>query len=335
MFSTMFIAEDDFLLTFIINCKKKTERIIIGSEVNVLNYLRTGDANNIFFDKTSPLGTTVKNHYIKSRGEWADITGSLVFALEHHNQEAEEQAMKQLAEKIKSYDGIDKYVCLKLFNEYAKAKLADTHESIDKFDYIANELTYTYRYVGDIDYHLSDLPAGCFNKRPRNSSITKIESDIWFPSNRYDLECISVNISFIPLFHFIAHRINAMGLTFSMCKNCQEVFIADNQKFKFCCEECRKESTAKNKIKYRENMNEYQREYSKHQKSWNHLLHSNRIEKLTTENKEKLKSYIQLLTRRAKTECKIQAKQQCNINNFKNFLFALDKQIEDKYISLL
>lgn len=335
MFSTMFITEDDFLLTFIINCKKKTERIIIGSEVNVLNYLRTGDANNIFFDKTYPLGTAVKNHYIKSRGEWADITGSLVFALEHHNQEAEEQAMKQLAEKIKSYDGIDKYVCLKLFNEYAKAKLADTQEDIDKFDYIANELTYTYRYAGDIDCHLSVLPAGCFNKSPRNSSIVKIESDIWFPSNRYDIECISVNISFIPLFHFMAHRINAMGLTFSMCKNCQDVFIADNQKFKFCCEECRKESTAKNKAKYRKGMNEYQQEYTKHQKSWNHLLRSKRAEKLTNENKEKLKSYIQLLTQRAKVECRMQAEQQCDINDFKSFLFSLDQQIENEFRSLL
>ena len=335
MFSTMFITEGDFLLTFIINCKKKTERIIIGSEVNVLNYLRTGDANNIFFDKTYPLGTAVKNHYIKSRDEWTDITDSLVFALEHHKQEAEEQAMKQLAEKVKNSDGIDKYVCLKLFNEYAKAKLADTHESIDKFDYIANELTHTYRYVGDINYHLSDLPAGCFNKRPLYSNITKIESDIWFPSNRYDLECISVNISFIPLFHFIAHRINAMGLTFSMCKNCQEVFIADNQKFKFCCEECRKESTAKSKTKYRKGMNEHQQEYTKHQKSWNHLLRSKRAEKLTDENKEKLKSYIQLLTQRAKVECRMQAEQQCDINDFKSFLFSLDTQIENKFISLL
>ena len=82
-------------------------------------------------------------------------------------------------------------------------------------------------------------------------------------------------------------------------------------------------------------MNEYQQEYTKHQKSWNHLLRSKRAEKLTNENKENLKSYIQLLTRRAKTECKIQTKQQCDINDFKSFLFSLDRQIEEKYTSLL
>ena len=130
MFSTMFITEDDFFLTFIINCKKKTERIIIGSEINVLNYLRTGEANNIFFDKTYPLGTAIKNHYIKNRDEWTDITDSLIFALEHHKQESEEQAMKQLTKKVKSSDGIDKYVCLKLFNEYAKAKLERSLNSL-------------------------------------------------------------------------------------------------------------------------------------------------------------------------------------------------------------
>ena len=266
---------DSIVFVLILDMKRKKERILIGSENCIGLRLRGSEDDNIFYDRTAPLGSLLMNFHQDTDRAWNEF-GFMPFwdALHSTRRKQPEQEKKGfdfLRSRFENGYPLDIYAALRISEGYLKARLLrERNRAADIFNLQMAEIK-----DGLMDW--TDDRIKTPKKFYEDSSLSKkaIKIDLWYPTGTSEPECIIAHDSILPIINFYHSRLLSAGLNIRKCKVCGKHFLAESLKYELCSEKCRKEQ---GKIKKREFdaravENNYDRTYKNECQHWRNIIH--------------------------------------------------------------
>ena len=276
------------VFVLILDMKRKKERILIGNENYIELRLRGSEEDNIFYDRTAPLGSLLMNFHQDTDWAWNEFGFMPFWNALHSNRwkqpELEKKGFDYLRSRFENGYPLDIYAALRISEGYLKARLLrDRNRAADIFNIEMAEIK-----DGLMDW--TDERIKTPKKFYEDSSLSKkaIKIDLWYPTGTPEPECVIAHDSILPVINFYHSRLLSAGLNIRKCKVCGKYFLAESLKYELCSEKCRKEQ---GKIKKREFdaravENSYDRTYKNECQRWRNIIH--RAEKSEDTSPEQL-----------------------------------------------
>jgi len=255
-----------------LNQKRVNERIIIGEENEVRNFLENG-SGDLYFNEITPLGNIFFTFETDAENQWQKIIEQLLDGYKKHliYLRMAEKPLEFLREKYESGVSVAKYAAMRTWIEYLNCY--NMNQGSKELETRLNVLYKPFHLYENKDW---------LNIRYNfsNNAIIHNESrlDLWYNSKN-TVECIVAYSSFQPLLFYYLTRIKEWGFQFNNCRICGQDFLA-HRHYNFCSEVCRSKQTVENQkqsIERRASANE--RLYGTTYDYW-----YNRIRKLKKEN---------------------------------------------------
>ena len=263
------------VFVLILDMKRKKERILIGNENYVELRLRGSEEDNIFYDRTAPLGSLLMNFHQDLGRAWNEYGFMPFWNALHSNRwkqtELEKMGFDFLRSRFENGYPLDIYAALRISEGYLKARLLrDRNRAADIFNIEMAEIK-----DGLMDW--TDERIKTPKKFYEDSSLSKkaIKIDLWYPTGTPEPECVIAHDSILPVINFYHSRLLSAGLNIRKCKVCGKYFLAESLKYELCSKKCRKEQ---GKIKKREFdaravENSYDRTYKNECQRWRNIIH--------------------------------------------------------------
>jgi len=233
---------------------EKYERILIGNRYDILYRLEGAEVSGILCDEIRPFGSFLLNLDDDKEGGWNTSLMYLAEAraiLDKHYWERktikedpkllEKQAMKILEEKFQQGDLVSQFVSLRIWYGYWSIRENRKEDDIKRFLRKTEILVRPFSIPGvPLEERTRVTPkhpifryaAELYTEDKQSTTHTSLGKD--------NLECIIVTDSLIPIKRFYANRISMMKKHVMKCEICGAFYIANNEKFQYCSDECRK-----------------------------------------------------------------------------------------------
>ena len=268
------------VFVLILDMKRKKERILIGNEKYIELRLRGSEEDNIFYDRTAPLGSLLMNIHQDTDWAWNEFGFMPFWNALHSNRwkqpELEKKGFDYLRSRFENGYPLDIYAALRISEGYLKARLLrDRNRAADIFNIEMAEIK-----DGLMDW--TDERIKTPKKFYEDSSLSKkaIKIDLWYPTGTPEPECVIAHDSILPVINFYHSRLLSAGLNIRKCKVCGKYFLAESLKYELCSEKCRKEQ-GKRAVE-----NSYDRTYKNECQRWRNIIH--RAEKSEDTSPEQL-----------------------------------------------
>ena len=227
---------DRVLFTFTLDKKSGKERILIGTETEIIKRLWNDPDAKIYYDEAHPIGTL----FINKRQDGTDWTGKGFMPLWnalHSNRwkqpELEQSAADFCAEMYQSGNPLAIYTAIRLWDGYLRAREPrDREQAAELFKVdLMGLISPLERYTAEIllDHSITDTI---------RQTGDEMRMDIWYPA-RTGMECVTAYRSFLPVIMYYHARLSDWSLYFRTCKVCGRVFLAKSQKYTMCSDKCR------------------------------------------------------------------------------------------------
>ena len=263
---------DPDILVLSLDRKKMTERILIGTEIEITKRLRFGDGSFLFFDRKRPLGTLLTEYKQDAENEWLSHGFMPLWDALHTNR-FKQQALEQksadfLSMRYASGDPVLMFTAIRLWNGYLRAREPrDRDTAAGLYQNDMTRLTASLLNITNDMLMQDDLP----------EYIKKSEADrkldLWFPSET-DSEYVIIRASFLPGILYYKNRLNEWGLHFRSCKVCGKIFLAKSRKYEICGDACRKQQGLNSKRAFdaRARENSYDLVYKNECQNWRNRI---------------------------------------------------------------
>ena len=270
------ISGDRVLFALSLDKKSGKERILIGTETEIIKNLWNDTEANVYYDEVHPIGTLFmrKEH---DGTDWTDRgfmpLWNALHSLRWKQPELEQATADFCTEKYQSGDPLAIYTAIRLWNGYLRAREPrDRDRAADLFKLDLMEL------ISPLEkYSPKQLLDRSITDTIRQSG-KEMKMDIWYPA-RTGVECVTAYRSFLPIILYYHARLADWSLYFRTCKVCGKVFLAKSLKYTICSDNCRKVqgTQAKRDFDARAIENEYDHIYKNEAQRWLHYIH--RMEK--------------------------------------------------------
>ena len=270
------ISGDRVLFVLSLDKKSGKERILIGSETEIIKKLWNDSDAMVYYDEVQPIGTLLINKRPNGT-DWTEKGFMPLWKALHTTRwkqpELEQAAAGFCVKTHQSSDPFAIYAAIRLWNGYLRAReprdidkaaelfrldlmgLISPLEKYSKDNLLDRSITDAIRQMGD-----------------------EMKMDIWYPA-RTGMECVTAYRSFLPVIMYYHARLADWSLYFRTCKVCGKVFLAKSLKYTICSDKCRKiqGTQAKREFDARATENEYDHIYKNEAQRWVHYIH--RMEK--------------------------------------------------------
>ena len=270
------ISGDRVLFALSIDKKSGKERILIGSETEIIKRLWNDLDAKVFHDEVHPIGTLLINKR-QDGTDWTDRGFMPLWYALHSNRwkqpELEQTAAKLCSKMHQSGDPFAIYTAIRLWDGYLRAREPrDRERAAELFKIDLMGLISPLR-----KYSADELLDRSITDRIRQTG-DEMKMDVWYPA-RTDMECVTAYRSFLPVIMYYHARLSDWSLFFRTCKVCGWVFLAKSQKYTMCNDKCRQKmkTQAKRDFDARAVENEYDHIYKNEAQRWLHYIH--RMEK--------------------------------------------------------
>ena len=316
------ISGDRILFVLSLDKKSGKERVLIGSETDILKRLWNDSEADVFYDEVHPIGTLFlrKEH---DGTDWTDRGFMPLWNALHSNRwkqpELEQAAANFCTEKYQSSDPLAIYTAIRLWDGYLRARVPrdrDRAAKLFKLDLMG--------LISPLEkYSPEELLDSSITDTIRQSG-EEMKMDVWYPA-RTDVECVTVYRSYLPVIMYYHARLSDWSLYFRTCKVCGKVFLAKSLKYTLCSNKCRKVqgTQAKRDFDARAIKNEYDHIYKNEAQRWLNYIH--RMEKnedCSTEHLSKIKSAYESFKTEAKKRKKAVKENKTTIVEFRNWILG-------------
>ena len=265
------ISGDRVLFALSLDKKSGKERILIGSETEIIKKLWNDPDAMVYYDEIHPIGTLFINK--RSDGtDWTDRGFMPLWNALHSNRwkqpELEQAASDFCAKMYQSGDPFAIYTAIRLWDGYLRAREPRDREraaELFKID-LAGLISPLEKYSAEnlLDRSITDAI---------RQSGDEMKMDVWYPA-RTDMECVTAYRSFLPIIMYYHARLSDWSLYFRTCKVCGRVFLAKSQKYTMCSDKCRQKmkTQAKRDFDARAIENGYDHLYKNETQRWRNQL---------------------------------------------------------------
>ncbi|MBQ6744434.1 MAG: hypothetical protein IJR05_06810 [Acidaminococcaceae bacterium] len=313
------ISGNRVLFALSLDKKSGKERILIGSETEIIKKFWNDPDAMVYYDEIHPIGTL----FINKRSDGTDWTYRGFMPLWnalHSNRwkqpEHEQAAADFCAKMYQSGDPFAIYTAIRLWDGYLRA-----HEPRDRER--AAEL-FKIDLTGLISpmekYSAENLLDRSITDTIRQSG-DEMKMDVWYPA-RTDIECVTAYRSFLPVIMYYHARLSDWSLYFRSCKVCDRVFLAKSQKYTMCSDKCRQKmkTQAKRDFDARAIENEYDHIYKNEAQRWLHYIHRmERISDCSPKRLAEIKSAYEDFKSEAKKRKSMVKKGQSSVAEFRDW----------------
>lgn len=264
---------DRVLFALSLDKKSSKERILIGTEMEIVKRLWDNPEAEIFYDETRPLGTLFMKYRQDGTDGWTDRGFMPLWNALHTNRwkqpELEQAAADFCTEMYQSGGPLSMYAAIRLWDGYLRARQPrdrETAADLFKID-LMGLISPLEKYPSDklLDRSVTDTI---------RQSGDEMRMDLWYPA-RTDREFITAYRSFLPVILYYHARLADWSLYFRTCKVCGKVFLAKSLKYSICSGKCRRKqgTQAKRDFDARAVENEYDHIYKNEAQRWLHYIH--------------------------------------------------------------
>ena len=266
------ISGDRVLFALSLDKKSGKERILIGTEPEIVKRLWIDPEADVYYDEVHPIGTL----FMRKENDGTDWTdrGFMPLWKALHTTRCKQPELEQAAadfctEKYQSDNPLAMYAAIRLWDGYLRAREPrDRDRAAELFRLDLMGLISTLeKYLPEqlLDRSITDMI---------RESGDEIKMDVWYPA-RTDLECVTAYRSFLPVIMYYHARLADWSLYFRTCKVCGRVFLAKSLKYTICGDKCRKiqGTQAKRNFDARAIENEYDHIYKNEAQRWVHYIH--------------------------------------------------------------
>ena len=263
---------DPVILVLSLDRKKMTERILIGTEIEITKRLRFGDGSFLFFDRKRPLGTMLTEYNQDAGNEWISYGFMPLWDALHTNRfkqpALEQKSADFLSMRYASGDPVLMFTAIRLWNGYLRAREPrDRDTAAGLYQNDMTRLTAPLLNITNDMLMQDDLP-----EYIKKSEYDR-KLDLWFPSET-DSEYVIIRASFLPGILYYKNRLNEWGLHFRSCKVCGKIFLAKSRKYEICGDACRKQQGLNSKRAFdaRARENSYDLVYKNECQNWRNRI---------------------------------------------------------------
>lgn len=279
------ISGDRVLFALSLDKRSGKERILIGSETEIIKKLWNDPNGAVYYDEVHPIGTLFINKR-QDGTDWTDRGFMPLWDALHTTRwrqpELEQSTADFCTKMYQSGDPLAIFTAIRLWDGYLRAReprdrdraselfkidlmgLISPLEKYSPDELLDRSITDTIRYAGD-----------------------EMKMDVWYPAQT-DMECVTAYRSFLPVIMYYHARLADWSLYFRTCKVCGRAFLAKSQKYTMCSDKCRQKMKTKAKRDFdaRAIENEYDHIYKNEAQHWLHYIH--RMEKTADCSPERL-----------------------------------------------
>lgn len=286
------IAKDReiFVLTF--DQKKQSERILIGTEIDILSRLNDS-ITYVIYDKTSPIGNIFMDFKQDIDNEWYQKGFMPLWKALHTNRwkqpDLEKAAATYLQEQYSTGNPLYMFAAIRVWNGYLRARLPrDRNTAAELYRVDMDRLLRFFSETKKERLFSRDLPTNI------KQSDREMKLEIWYPKG-LEQECVVAYAGFEPILMYYNTRLNDLKLVFRQCKMCGRIFLAKSLKNELCSDKCRRKQGTQNKRSFDERArdNGYDHFYKNETQHWRNLLSKAKRNPDISEKKlQKIKSLI-------------------------------------------
>jgi len=270
------ISGDRVLFTLSLDKKSGKERILIGSETEIIKKLWDDPEADVYYDEVHPIGSLFMR-ISSDETDWTDRgfmpLWKALHSMRWKQPELEQATADFCTEMYQSGDPLALYTAIRLWDGYLRAREPrdrDRAAELFRLD-LMGLISPLEKYSPEelLDRSITDTI---------RQSGEEMKMDVWYPA-RTDVECVTAYRSFLPVIMYYHARLADWSLYFRTCKVCGKVFLAKSLKYKICSDKCRKiqGTQAKRDFDARAVENEYDHIYKNESQRWVHYIH--RLEK--------------------------------------------------------
>ena len=313
------ITGDRVLFALSLDKKSGKERILIGTETEIIKRLWGDPDAKIYYDEVHPIGTLFINKR-QDGTDWTDRGFMPLWNALHTTRwkqpELEQSAAGFCTDMYQSGDPFAIYTAIRLWDGYLRAREPrDRNQAAELFRLdLMGLISPMEKYSPDelLDRSITDVI---------RKTGDEMKMDVWYPA-RTDMECVTAYRSFLPVIMYYHARLADWSLYFRTCKVCGRVFLAKSQKYTMCSDKCRQKmkTQAKRNFDARAIENEYDHIYKNEAQRWLHYIH--RMEKTSDCSPERLteiKSAYEDFKREAKRRKSAVKKGQSSVAEFRDW----------------
>ena len=288
------------VLALVLDKKNKTERVLIGTELNIRVRLEGNEDIPVLFDRERPLGSLILDHDSQDRGWWcAELFAPFREALlSRKNRKKQEYACWNVLEKqLASENAISVFIAGRTLSYYCPGKNDWSNEQYAEA-LERNMLILTRSFKERILWEDSLKLEKIMEKIGLLFRFTMMRSEtdlcIWYPWKNCGQECVVVQDSLLPLLMYYLRRLDDWGLCFRVCEVCGKYFVAESGHYCLCSTACEKVQNRLNKRAFnnrnKDNKPEqvYQQKRDRIRKLLNEFESREDTSEEQTENAEKL-----------------------------------------------
>ena len=219
--------------------KRMAERIVIGRTEEARRRL-DGDAGEVYYDTTRPLGSLLFTFEADRNGEW-NKNGMVL-------RESYGKTFPRDAERWKMAAPVSKFLKAKYTGGEPSVMFAAIRTWEDYLncfnmnhgaDMLTDKLSMLYKpFAVYADYRpwREEATAALSNAlRDGESSV-----ELWYPVAKRPFETVVAASSFQPVLFYYLHKVEEWRLVFQECKVCGKDFLARSRHYELCSDECRK-----------------------------------------------------------------------------------------------
>ena len=316
------ISGDRVLFALSLDKKSGRERILIGTETEIIKRLWNDPEADVYYDEVYPIGTLFMRKE-NDGTDWTDRGFMPLWNALHSNRwkqpELEQAAADFCTEKYESGDPFAIYTAIRLWDGYLRAREPrDRDRAADLFKLdLMGLISPLEKYSPEqlLDRSITDTI---------RQSGEEMKMDVWYPA-RIGMECVTAYRSFLPVILYYHARLADWSLYFRTCKVCDKVFLAKSLKYSICSDKCRKAqgTQAKRDFDARAIEIEYDHIYKNEAQRWLHYIH--RMEKsddCSPERLFKIKSAYENFKTEAKKRKKAVKEGKTTLAEFRNWILG-------------
>lgn len=250
------ISFDPFIRLYMI-LTQDAEKMVIGSQVAIESYLRTGCNEGIHFEYCRPFGSLLLDLEYDKECLWNVAISNLrdAYNLKYNVTEylyerfsekkspkaCKETALSILQSKFSQDNPISKYVALKIWFSYQIAEQNKTDQGLEYF--VNSMLTLTrplqFEPKGSHKPNTKVLPGHVLLRWSIELSYADREMIIVKPYSKISNEYIIADLSLIPLKNYYIEKLQQWNKYLLRCKVCGTYFMASNLHYDYCSTTCR------------------------------------------------------------------------------------------------
>lgn len=252
-------------LKLVMMLDKKTERVLISSEVSAERRLSNYHAEDVICDVTRPLGSFLIELERDTDYQWREAISCLQRAWEQRhstvyiifgvNPTAEESVFKLeekaqiiLKSKWEKEDPVCKYVALKIWYYYLSIQFkSDPNLRNDIFRKCQDLISPFTRDHNSPETGVRCLPDNELFRWPIVLNDDRYIIRVNKGQQQNSLEYIIADDSLVPLRLFYIEKLEKWQKSIIQCKCCGRYFIESNLRYKLCSQACRKEMELRNR----------------------------------------------------------------------------------------